>query len=134
MILIKKSIIEQCLIIHIVNISLFKDTILYICHGKKYMTYVTSDKQERFNELLLNGAKGYAVYSDLRYMVMERKQSEFYAFLFDFIADHPKCLRPVLKYMSQTEIERYENEPYYALSTADDLCDIVIEVIMDDNK
>ena len=98
------------------------------------MTYVTSDKQERFNTLLLNGAKGYAVYSELRYMVMERKQSEFYAFLFDFIADHPKCLRPVLKYMSQTEIERYENEPYYALSTADDLCDIVIESLMDDNK
>ena len=98
------------------------------------MTYVTSDKQERFNKLLLNGAKGYAVYSDLRYMVRERKQSEFYALLFDFIADHPKCLRPVLKYMSQNEIERYDNEPYYALSTADDLCDIVIEGLMDDNK
>ena len=98
------------------------------------MTYVTSDKQERFNTLLLNGAKGYAVYSDLRYMVRERKQSEFYALLFDFIAVHPKCLRPVLKYMSQNEIERYDNEPYYALSTADDLCDIVIEVLMDDNK
>ena len=98
------------------------------------MTYVTSDKQERFNTLLLNGAKGYAVYSDLRYIVRERKQSEFYAFLFDFISVHPKCLRPVLKYMSQIEIERYENEPYYALSTADDLCDIVIEAIMDDNK
>ena len=25
-------------------ISLFKDTILYIYHGKKYMTYVTSEK------------------------------------------------------------------------------------------
>ena len=98
------------------------------------MTYVTSDKQERFNTLLLNGAKGYAVYSDLRYIVRERKQSEFYAFLFDFISDHTKCLRPVLKYMSQIEIERYEDEPYYALSTADDLCDIVIEAIMDDNK
>lgn len=98
------------------------------------MTYVTSEKQERFNTLLLNGAKGYSVYSELRYMVRERKQSEFYAFLFYFISDHPKCLRPVLKYMSQIEIERYENEPYYALSTADDLCDIVIEVIMDDNK
>ena len=134
MILIKKSIIEQCLIFLLVQISIFKDTILYIYHGKKYMTYVTSDKQERFNTLLLNGAKGYAVYSELRYMVRERKQSEFYAFLFDFIADHPKCLRPVLKYISQIETERYENEPYYALSTADDLCDIVIEVIMDDNK
>ena len=98
------------------------------------MTYVTSDKQERFNTLLLNGAKGYAVYSELSYMVMERKQSEFYALLFDFIADHPKCLRPVLKYMSQIETDRYENEPYYALSTADDLCDIVIEGIRDDNK
>ena len=95
---------------------------------------MNSTKQERFNMLLLNGAKGYAVYSELRYMVRERKQSEFYAFLFDFIADHPKCLRPVLKYISQIETERYENEPYYALSTADDLCDIVIEVIMDDNK
>ena len=93
-----------------------------------------TDKQERFNTLLLNGANGYAVYSELRCMVMERKQSEFYAFLFDFIADHPKCLRPVLKYMSQTEIERYENEPYYALSTANGLCDIVIDCIMDDNK
>ena len=41
---------------------------------------MNSDKKERFNTLLLNGAKG------------------------------------------------------YALSTADDLCDIVIEVIMDDNK
>ena len=134
MIRIKKSIIEQCWIIHGVNISLFKDTILYVYHGRKYMTYVTSDKQERFNTLLLNGAKGYAVYSELRYMVMERKQSEFYSFLFDFIADHPKCLRPVLKYMSQNEIERYDNEPYYAISTADDLCDIVIEGLMDDNK
>ena len=95
---------------------------------------MNSTKQERFNTLLLKGAKGYAVYSELSYMVRERKQSEFYAFLFDFVADHPKCLRPVLKYMSQIEIERYENEPYYDLSTADDLCDIVIEVIMDDNK
>lgn len=93
-----------------------------------------TDKKERFNTLLLNGAKGYAVYSELRYMVMDMKQSEFYSLLFAFIADHPKCLRPVLKYISQTEIERYENEPYYALSTADDLCDIVIDCIMDDNK
>lgn len=93
-----------------------------------------SSKQERFNTMLLNGAKGYAVYSELRYMVRERKQSEFYAFIFDFIADYPKCLRPVLKFMSQIEIERYENEPYYALSTADDLCDVVIECLMDDNK
>ena len=98
------------------------------------MTYVTSDKQERFKTLLLNGAKGYAVYTNLRDMIENRKQSEFYAFLFDFIADHPKCLRNVLKYISQTEIERYENEPYYALSTAYDLCVIVIEGIMDDNK
>lgn len=130
----KELITEQFLNPNVIMISLFKDTIPYIYHGKKYMTYVTSEKQERFNTLLLNGAKGYAVYSELRYMVSERKQSEFYAFLFDFIADHPKCLRPVLKYMSQTEIERYENEPYYALSTADDLCDIVIEGLMDDNK
>ena len=93
-----------------------------------------TDKKERFNTLLWNGAKGYAVYSELRYMVRERKQSEFYAMLFDFIADHPKCLRPVLKYMSQIETERYENEPYYALSTADDLCYIVIDGLMDDNK
>ena len=93
-----------------------------------------TDKKERFNTLLLNGAKGYDVYSDLNYMVMERKQSEFYAFLFDFIADYPKCLRPVLKCMSQIETERYENEPYYALSTADDLCYIVIDGLMDDNK
>lgn len=95
---------------------------------------MNSDKQERFNTLLLNGAKGYAVYSELSYMVRERKQSEFYALLFDFIADHPKCLRPVLKYMSQNETDRYENEPYYALSTADDLCYIVIDGLMDDNK
>lgn len=95
---------------------------------------MNSNKKERFNTLLLNGAKGYAVYSELSYMVMEMKQSEFYALLFDFIADHPKCLRPVLKYMSQIETERYENEPYYALSMADDLCYIVIDGIMDDNK
>lgn len=95
---------------------------------------MNSDKQERFNTLLLNGAKGYAVYTNLRDMIEGRKLSEFYALLFDFIADHPKCLRPVLKYMSQTEIDRYENEPYYALSTADDLCLIVIECLMDDNK
>ena len=93
-----------------------------------------TNKKERFNTLLLNGAKGYAVYSELRYIVRDMKQSEFYSLLFAFIADHPKCLRPVLKYMSYTEIERYENEPYYALSTADDLCDIVIESLMDDNK
>lgn len=91
-------------------------------------------KKEKFNTLLLNGAKGYAVYSELSYMVRDMKQSEFYSLLFAFIAGHPKCLRPVLKYLSQNEIERYENEPYYALSTADDLCDIVIDCIMDDNK
>ena len=93
-----------------------------------------TDKKEKFNTLLLKGARGYAVYSELRYMVRDMKQSEFYYLLFAFIDDHPKCLRPVLKYLSQNEIERYENEPYYALSTADDLCDIVIDCIMDDNK
>lgn len=95
---------------------------------------MNSDKKKRFNTLLLNGAKGYAVYSELRNMVRERKQSEFYSLLFDFIVDHPKVLRPVLKCMSQTEIDRYDNEPYYALNTADDLCNIVIDGIMDDNE
>ena len=95
---------------------------------------MNSTKQERFNTLLLNGAKGYAVYINLRDMIEKRKQSEFYALLFDFIADHPEVLRPVLKYMSYTEIERYDNEPYYAINTAYKLCLIVIEAIMDDNK
>lgn len=95
---------------------------------------MNSDKQERFNTLLLNGAKGYAVYTNLRDMIEERKQSEFYALLFDFIADHPEVLRSVLKLMSQTEIERYDNEPYYAINTAYVLCLKVIDGIIDDNK
>ena len=40
----KEQITEQCLNPNVIMISLFKDIILYIYHGKKYMTYVTSDK------------------------------------------------------------------------------------------
>ena len=96
---------------------------------------MTSDKHERLNKLMINGVKGYAVYSEIDYLVMNMKQSEFYAWLFGFIADvYPKALRPVLKYLSYTEIDRYDNEPYYALCTADDLCSEVICVMMDDKE
>ena len=40
----KDLITEQFLNLNGIMISLFKDTILYIYHGKNYMTYVTSEK------------------------------------------------------------------------------------------
>ena len=43
-----------------------------------------------------------------------------------------KALRPVLRYLSQNEIDRYDNEPYYAICTAQELCDIVVNVMTEE--
>lgn len=88
---------------------------------------------EEFKDLRIRCAQGYAVYSKLSRLVIGLKQSEFYAVLFGFIAEEcPKALRPVLRYLSQNEIDRYDNEPYYAICTAQELCDIVVNVMTEE--
>lgn len=91
------------------------------------------ERNEEFKELRIRCSQGYATCGNLYPLIDEMKQSEFYALLFDFIAKEcPKALRPVLKALSQNEVDRYDNEPYYALCTAESLCDIVVNVMRDE--
>ena len=98
------------------------------------MNYKRKDSRElgmKFKSLMIRCSQGYGVVGMLYDLIDRMKQSEFYAVLFGFIADEcPKALRPVLKSLSQNEMERYDNEPFYALNTAEGLCDIVVNVMM----
>jgi len=90
------------------------------------MAKINAEKQERFRTMMKNRAKGYPDYVGFSELLMERKQSEFYACLFGLIAEEcPKALKPVLKAMSEIETDRYEDEPFYAIDTAQELCSVV---------